>query len=114
MITFGERFKKLRLEKNLTQENLIKYFNKKYNMSYRIASISQYENNKRRPELKQLEAWADFFDVSIDYLLGRSNIRNYNEHNTCNDYRIQALSDESKKQLDNFIKYLIFQENNIE
>lgn len=109
MATFGERFKSLRLEKELTQEELVSIFNKKYNTAYRIASISQYENNKRRPELKQLEDWADFFDVSIDYLLCRTDIRNYEEYTIAahTDDRTQQLSDEDRKQLDDFIDFLI-------
>ncbi|SHH54042.1 Helix-turn-helix domain-containing protein [Caloranaerobacter azorensis DSM 13643] len=68
--TFGERFKQLRKEKNMTQEELAKKFflNK--------SSISRYEQNKQVPEMDLLKGFADFFNVSIDYLLGRTDIRN--------------------------------------
>ena len=35
-------------------------------------SISRYETGKREPDLKTLILIADFFDVSIDYLLERT------------------------------------------
>ena len=112
MATFGERFKALRLEKELTQEELVYLFNNKYDTAYRVASISQYENNKRRPELKQLEDWSEFFGVSIDYLLGRTDIRDFEENTIAAhmDDRTKELSEDGLKQLDNFIDFLIAQE----
>lgn len=92
MDTFGNRLKSLRKSKSLTQEELasIFYINK--------SSISRYENNSQIPEHKLLQKIADFFDVSLDYLLGRtdeenSNIATYNiikkdtiDHNTFMEY----------------------------
>lgn len=69
MTTFGERFKQLRKEKKLTQEQLAeKFFLNK-------SSISRYEQDKQIPEIDLLQKFADFFDVSLDYLLGRADIR---------------------------------------
>lgn len=66
MITFGERLKELRNSKKLTQKQLadIFYLNK--------SSISRYENNSQMPENEILQKLADFFEVSIDYLLCRT------------------------------------------
>lgn len=36
-------------------------------------SISRYENGEREADYKTLIKFADYFDVSLDYLLGRSN-----------------------------------------
>lgn len=69
MTSFGSRFKSLRKEKGYTQKELAEVFNKKYDKGFSESAISQYENNKRRPELNILESWAEFFDVSVDYLL---------------------------------------------
>lgn len=70
MITFGERLKELRKQKKLTQQQLadIFYLNK--------SSISRYENNGQMPENEILQKLADFFEVSIDYLLGRISEQN--------------------------------------
>lgn len=64
--TFGSRLKSLRQEKKLTQERFanIFYLNK--------SSISKYEKDKNLPENQLLIKIADFFDVSIDYLLCRT------------------------------------------
>lgn len=73
---FGSRFKSLRISMGLTQEELVSAFKLK-NPNYKAsgASISQYENGKRIPEVPDLIAWANFFDVTTDYLLGISDIR---------------------------------------
>ena len=68
MATFGMRFKELRNEKKLTQDELVENFNKKYNTTFNKSTISQYENNKRKPEVNILENWADFFNVYSDYI----------------------------------------------
>ncbi len=62
----GERLKKLRRDKKLTQEQL----GKKVNVTK--VSISGYENGNRTPDTETLQNLADFFGVSTDYLLGRS------------------------------------------
>lgn len=36
------------------------------------AAISNFENNNKKPSLDALIALADYFDVSIDYLVGRT------------------------------------------
>ena len=69
MSTFGDRFKKLRLSRNLTQEQLAEEFNEKYNYSFTKATISQYENNKRTPEMSAIMNLVDYFKTSLDYLL---------------------------------------------
>lgn len=48
MATFGERFKQLRKEKNLTQEKLAEMFYTKK------SSISRYENNLQIPEFSKV------------------------------------------------------------
>lgn len=61
------RIKELRKEKGLTQSDLAKLLN----VSDR--SVGFYENEKRDPDTNSLKILSDFFDVSIDYLLGHSN-----------------------------------------
>ena len=65
------QFRNLRLQKGLNQEEFRKLYNEKYNRNYTSAAISMIENGKRMPELSALIDFADFYDVSIDYLLGR-------------------------------------------
>jgi len=76
MNKFGNIFKALREEKGLTQQELVDLFNKQYHYKFGKSAISQYENNKRIPEVEVLQKWAEFFQVGLDFLLGNSDIRN--------------------------------------
>ena len=60
------RLKKLRKERNISQLKLAIDLNMNQN------SISRYENNEREADYETLIKFADYFDVSIDYLLGRT------------------------------------------
>lgn len=62
----GDRLKKLRTEKRITQEEL----GRKVNVTK--VSISGYENGNRSPDTETLQRLADYFKVSTDYLLGRT------------------------------------------
>lgn len=66
---FGERLRALREEKKLTRDALAA----RLNLSY--STVSKYETNVRFPDKETLVSLADFFDVSIDYLLCRSKVR---------------------------------------
>lgn len=72
MSTFSERIKELRLEKNLTQTQLGEIIGVKH------FSIYSYEKGRACPEMKGLVALADYFDVSMDYLAGRTDKRETN------------------------------------
>lgn len=64
---FGDRLKKLREEKNMYQKDLANI------LGVSAGAIGMYENNKRTPDFDILKKIADVFDVTIDYLLGRTN-----------------------------------------
>lgn len=65
------RLKELRKAKGLTQEELTEQFNERYGKQYGTSSISMFETGKRIPETQSLIDFADFFGVTLDYLLGR-------------------------------------------
>lgn len=68
---FGERIKQLRLEHQWTQE----YVCEKLNIS--SGALSRYETGMYEPKsLELVKDFAKLFDVSTDYLLGKSDIRN--------------------------------------
>ncbi|AJQ30039.1 helix-turn-helix domain-containing protein [Pelosinus fermentans] len=64
---FKERLKELRLNKKMTQEELGKTFN------VIKQTISSWENGNSRPDIYMASKIADFFEVTTDYLLGRTN-----------------------------------------
>ncbi|MBU3176511.1 helix-turn-helix domain-containing protein [Clostridium estertheticum] len=69
MNTFGERFKSIRLSKKLTQQQIANEFNRRYGYAFTKTTISQYENNKRVPEMNAIRNFVKYFNVSLDYLL---------------------------------------------
>lgn len=66
------RFRDLRIKSGYSQEEFRKLYNEKYNRNYTSAAISMIEHEKRMPELGALIDFADFYGVTLDYLLGRS------------------------------------------
>ena len=60
------RLKKLRKAKKISQLKLALDLNMNQN------SISRYENCEREADYETLIKFADYFDVSLDYLLGRT------------------------------------------
>lgn len=66
MGNFHNVFKQLRIASGLTQAE----FSKRIGISR--STIGMYETGAREPDFETLEKIADFFNVDIDYLLGRT------------------------------------------
>ena len=64
--TFQERLRLLRTEKGLSQRQVAEEF------GITKVGYQNYEAGRREPSLDALSALADFFNVSIDYLFGRT------------------------------------------
>lgn len=63
---FSERIKELRVENGMTQEEVGKIIGvKRY-------SVYSYEKGLNYPEVRGLIILADYFKVSLDYLVGRT------------------------------------------
>lgn len=69
MSNFTTRFKELRKSADFTQDELA---NK---LGIVKSTVSMYETGKRQPDFEKLEEIADLFNVNMDYLLGRSDIK---------------------------------------
>lgn len=68
MATFAENLKYLRKREGLTQTQLSK------NAGIGRSALSMYETGKREPDFETLEAIADYFNVDMDFLTGRSDL----------------------------------------
>lgn len=68
------RIKELRLSHGLTQVEFAK------RLSVSKQAVSNWENNNIQPSIDVLIKIADFFGVSTDYLLGRSNEYSLDTH----------------------------------
>lgn len=64
MVKFKERLKELRLEKELSQEELARA------LKINQRSISNWETGARQPDFETLILIAEYFSVTTDYLLG--------------------------------------------
>lgn len=65
----AERLKELRKEKNLRQEQVA------VALDISMSAYCHYEQGKREPTASVLWRMADYYDVSVDYLLGRRDER---------------------------------------
>ncbi len=70
MIKFPTRLKELRYSKELSQQKLAD------KIGISKSSINMYERGEREPSFSTLEIIADFFNVDIDFLLGKTDIKN--------------------------------------
>lgn len=69
MSDFSSRVKELRKERGLKQAEMADI------LGIKERSYQCYEYRERYPDFPGLIAIADFFDVSLDYLVGRSDVR---------------------------------------
>ncbi len=91
-MNFAQTFKHLRKLKNKTQEGVAK------DLSVSKSTIAMWETNKRTPDFEKTEEIADYFNVDLDYLMGRksksSSFDNMIEHPSANN--TFQLSDDEK------------------
>lgn len=99
---FSNRLKMLRKENNISAEELAQKLN------INKSTISRYETGKTDPYLPFVIKIANYFNVSIDWLSGITDIRNW--HQVSNSEIISSysqLTDEKKRELlrySNFLK----------
>lgn len=81
--------KKLRNEKKLTQEEIGKFLN------ISSTGYASWEKLRTEPDIKTLIKLADFYGVSIDYLVGRANedeiVKIINDTSSDEDYLLDIL-----------------------
>jgi len=61
--------RKLREEKNISQQALADI------VGVTQPSINKYENHSNEPDFQTLKRMADYFDTSVDYIIGHTDIR---------------------------------------
>lgn len=107
------RLKELRLEKNLLQSDIAKIIKKS------DRAVGQYEREERDPSSETWAILADFFGVSLDYILGKSDVRNANNIDL-NDIDIafatgiKGLNKENQEIAKNIIEGLLAKQKNEE
>ena len=106
---FAERIKELREEATLSQKELAN----KLNLSQ--SAITKLENNLREPTGTTLIAYADFFDVSLDYLVGREDYGRSFEYNLeRREHKVlYPLSENEETLVTSFRKMSVFGQQSI-
>jgi len=90
--SLGSRIKYLREKNNISQIE----FAKKIGVSNTV--LSRYESGDRKPDYDTLNRIADYFEVSVDYLLGRTDIPNPTPHNEV-DKEFQSFINDPELQV---------------
>ena len=101
------RLKYLRTARGENLEKVAEYLN------VSIQTISNYENEKRDMTPDTIIKLAEYFGVSTDYLLGKSDVRNPEKTDldklqiglSTNDYA--NISEEQLKQIEDFAKFVL-------
>lgn len=86
------RFKELRIKRNITQVDLAKKINVKQE------TISAYESGKALPSADALIKIADYLNTSTDYLLGR-----IEDDSPLSGFNIKEMNPKTYKMINNFI-----------
>ncbi len=99
-MTFGERLRYLREERGLRQQDVAE----KINISKRM--IGYYESDKHFPrDAEMVIAIADFFDVSLDYLFGISEVKNIAVFDELTK-EFSKLDEKNQSDVFDYIRYL--------
>lgn len=69
---FAERLQELREDKSISRKELSRILN------ITISALGMYERGRREPNIEMLIKLADYFNVSLDFLVGRT----FNKINT--------------------------------
>lgn len=101
---FGDIFKELRLEKKLSQEKIADELDVSQGL------IARWENHSSTPGPEMLVYISDFFNVSVDYLVGKSKYKYLENKKTDVEKEIidniSILKDNEKEMLLNITKIM--------
>ncbi|KZE67655.1 DNA-binding protein [Fictibacillus phosphorivorans] len=102
---FGERLRELRKSKT---KLTMKEFGRIFNLAE--STISGYETGSRKPDMETIQRFADYFEVSIDYMIGRSDEIGNKEYTPENEnlfyFDLEGLSEEDKQEIEKYIELL--------
>ena len=77
---YGDRLKELRKpadhpDRNLSMDDLCQKLSSKFNLKINKSMMSRWENGTAVPDNKHIVAYAKFFDIDMNYLIGLTNIK---------------------------------------
>ena len=77
-LLIGENIKRIRRERNLTQEEVATH------LGISFQSISKWERGDGYPDITMLPALANYFGITVDDLIGMSKLEKNNKYNEIN------------------------------
>ena len=108
MSDFATRLRELRKSNNVSQQKLSKYLNFGY------TAIANYESGRNQPSLDTVKKIAQYFDVTVDYLIGASDYPRSEKDITDKEAELlkifRRINDEERDALLKVVN-LMFQDN---
>lgn len=102
-MTFSDKIKQLRNSKNMSLEQLTVEFSKRYNSKISKSSISRWENNQAKPDIDDANIYADYFSVSLDWLMDR---QQSDKIETLAAHIDEGLTEEEMEGVRNYIEFI--------
>ena len=102
---FAKRLKMMRLESKRTQQQVADY------LEVKRSTYGEYERGKIVPPYDKMEKLANLFNVSVDWLVGKTNFKTYDEKYKANEEGLPDISKDLKlilEDLQNQQKALMF------
>ena len=98
----GNRLKELRTSKKMTQDDMANLLNIKRQ------TYSAYERGISFPDINSVSYMADFFNVSVDYILGKTDIPTVPTPEQNNEFSeaLKDFSEEERHQIENYIEFI--------
>ncbi len=100
MNSFSEMLKYLRKREGLTQQEL----SQKLKISK--STISMYENGNREPDFETLEMIADFFNVDMNFLMGKPSNSIPKVNTLAAHFEGEEFSEEEMDEIKNFVEFV--------
>lgn len=102
-MNFADKIKQLRNSKNMSLEQLSVEFSRKYDSKISKSSISRWENNQAKPDIDDANIYADFFSVSLDWLMDRQTPEKIE---TIAAHIDEDVTEEEMEDIRNYIKFI--------
>ena len=101
LFSLVDRIKTLRESAGLTQAEVARQ------LGMSRSGVNAWEMGLYVPSTQYIVELAKYFNVSTDYLLGKSTVRNLSNLNSDNQlFDISGLDEENIKEVQNYIKYI--------
>lgn len=107
----GYRFQGLRIKKGFDKQvDMINDFKEKTGIKLQKSAVSMYEKGTRIPETELLTIFADYFGVTTDYILGRSDVELNVVKSTLNNLAtlFEKLSEKDKEEAMRYMEFISF------